>query len=57
MNEYYYLPIELDVQLEGLDVVLEAERGHGPQQVVAVDGLALLLHALVAGPAAPGITD
>ena len=51
-----YLLIELEVQLEGLDVVLEAERAHGPDQVVAVDGLALLLHALVAGPAAPGIT-
>jgi len=42
-----YLPVELEVVLEGLDVFLEAERPQGPDQVIAVDGLALLLHALV----------
>jgi hypothetical protein len=39
----------VEVELERLDVVLEAERGHGPEQVVAVDGLALLALALVGG--------
>uniref|UniRef100_A0A0A9GEY4 Uncharacterized protein n=1 Tax=Arundo donax TaxID=35708 RepID=A0A0A9GEY4_ARUDO len=39
----------VEVELERLDVVLEAERGHGPEEVVAVDGLALLALALVGG--------
>jgi hypothetical protein len=39
----------VEVVLERVDVVLEAERGHGPEQVVAVDGLALLALALVGG--------
>ncbi|KAK7289576.1 hypothetical protein RIF29_03318 [Crotalaria pallida] len=32
-----------------LNVFLEPQRGHGPQQVVAVDGLTLLTLALVGG--------
>jgi hypothetical protein len=39
----------VEVELERLDVVLEPQRGHGPEQVVAVDGLALLALALVGG--------
>ena len=35
-----------------LDVVVKAQGGHGPDQVVAVDRLAPLTLALVAGPAA-----
>jgi hypothetical protein len=44
-----YLAELVEVVLERIDVVLEAERGHGPEQVVAVDGLALLALALVGG--------
>jgi hypothetical protein len=46
------LPELLQIQLERLHVVLEAQCCDGPQQVVAVDGFALLALALVAGPAA-----
>lgn len=38
-----------EVDLERVDVLVEAQSAHGPQQVFAVDGLALLLLALVAG--------
>lgn len=38
-----------EVDLERVDVLVEAQRAHGPKQVLAVDGLALLLLALVAG--------
>lgn len=40
-----YLPIARQVDLEGLGVVLEAQRGHGKQNVLAIDCLALLLLA------------
>jgi hypothetical protein len=43
------LAVAVEVGLERGDVGLEAERGHGPEQVVAVDGLALLALALVGG--------
>jgi hypothetical protein len=46
-----YISVLLQVDLERVDVLLEAERGHGPEQVVPVDGLPLLLLALVARPA------
>ena len=39
------------LQIEGLNVLLKAERGHRPEQVVDVDDLALLPLALVARPA------
>jgi hypothetical protein len=39
----------VEVRLERADEGLEAQRGHGPEQVVAVDGLALLALALVGG--------
>lgn len=39
----------LEIALEGLDVILEAEGGHGPEEIVAVDGLPLLPLALVGG--------
>mmetsp|Transcript_12965 Transcript_12965/g.55332 ORF Transcript_12965/g.55332 Transcript_12965/m.55332 type:complete len:218 (+) Transcript_12965:1950-2603(+) len=42
------LAILVQVHLERLDVLLESERAHGPQQVVAVDGLALFALALIA---------
>ncbi|KAK3411591.1 hypothetical protein EUGRSUZ_I00332 [Eucalyptus grandis] len=43
------LVVPVEVHLEGGNVVLEAEGGHGPEEVVAVDGLALLTLALVRG--------
>ncbi|KAJ8524521.1 hypothetical protein ON010_g16597 [Phytophthora cinnamomi] len=43
------LAVLLQVELERLHVAVEAQRAHGPDDVVAVDGLALLLLALVAG--------
>lgn len=43
------LAVLLQIELERLDVAVEAERAHGPDDVVAVDGLALFLLALVAG--------
>ena len=46
-----YISVLLQVDLEGVHVLLESEGGHGPEQIVPVDGLALLLLALVAGPA------
>jgi hypothetical protein len=39
------------VELQGLHVILKAQCLHRPQQVIPVDGLALLPLALVAGPA------
>lgn len=42
-----HLSVLLQVHLEGFNVVLKPQRGHGPQQVVAVDGLPLLPLALV----------
>ncbi|KAI3441099.1 uncharacterized protein J3R85_002773 [Psidium guajava] len=41
--------VPVEVHLEGGDVVLEAKGGHGPEEVVAIDGLALLALALVRG--------
>lgn len=38
-----------EVELEGLYVLVEAEGAHGPKEVIAVDGLAFLLLAFVAG--------
>lgn len=39
----------LQVELEGVDVHVEAQRGHGEQDVLPVDGLPLLLVAALAG--------
>ena len=47
----------LEIQIERLNVWFKAQRGHGPQQVVPVDGLALLLLALVAGPVHPAQSE
>jgi hypothetical protein len=41
----------LQIHLQRLDVVFEAQSVHCPQQIIAVDGLALLSLTLVAGPA------
>lgn len=43
------------VELQRLDVVFKAQRAHGTEQVVAVDGFPLFLQALVAGPACNSI--
>ena len=43
-----HLSVLLQEQLERLHVVVEAEDGHGEQQILAVDGLPLLLVAPVA---------
>ena len=48
-----YISVLLQVDLEGVHVLLESEGGHGPEQIVPVDSLALLLLALVARPASP----
>jgi hypothetical protein len=44
---YFAVPREID--LEGFRVVLEAERSHGKEYVLAVDRLALFLLALFGG--------
>jgi hypothetical protein len=44
-----YLAVSRQIDLEGLGVVLEAERRHGEEDVLAVDRLALLLLALLGG--------
>jgi hypothetical protein len=43
------LAVLVEVPAHGVDVVVEAEGAEGPADVVAVDGLALLLVALVGG--------
>jgi hypothetical protein len=43
------LAVLVEVPAHGVDVVVEAEGAEGPADVVAVDGLALLLAALVGG--------
>jgi hypothetical protein len=43
------LPVLVEVAAHGVDVVVEAQGAEGPAEVVAVDGLALLLVALVGG--------
>lgn len=43
------LPVAQEVGGEGLDVVVEAELVHGPQQVLGGDGLALLPLAAIIG--------
>lgn len=52
-----YISVLLQVDLEGVYVLLESERGHGPEQIVPVDCLALLLLALVAGPTKPNHSE
>lgn len=37
------------VDLERINVFVEAQRAHGPQQVLAIDSLAFFLFAFVAG--------
>ncbi|KAJ6723852.1 hypothetical protein OIU74_008248 [Salix koriyanagi] len=43
----FHLPILLQVNLQGLHVLLEPKRRHGPQKIVTVYGLPLLSLALV----------
>lgn len=43
------IPILGEVNLERFDVLVKAEGGHGPEEIVSVDGLALFLQALVRG--------
>ena len=42
-----HLPILVQVNLERIHVVLEAQGSHGPEKIVAVDRLPLLLLALI----------
>lgn len=48
-----HFSVLVEVELERLHVLLEAQRAHGPQEVVPVDGFPFLPLALVAGPVAP----
>jgi hypothetical protein len=41
-----HLSVPCEVDLQRLSIVLEAKRGHGEEDVFAIDGLALLLLAL-----------
>lgn len=49
-----HLPELGQVEAQRLQVLVKAQRGHAPQQVVAVDGLALLARALVRRPTRMG---
>jgi hypothetical protein len=49
-----HLSVLLQVHLEGFNVVFKPQRGHGPQQIVAIDGLPLLPLALVTRSAKSG---
>lgn len=44
-----YLSELLQVKLERLDIHIKTQRGHGEQDVLAVDGLALFLVTSLAG--------
>lgn len=47
---YCHLTVLMKIHFEGLNILLEAQRTHGPKKVVTVDSLAFLFRALVAGP-------
>jgi len=44
-----HLPVLVQVNLERVHILLEPQCGHGPQQVITVDGFPLLLLALIRG--------
>lgn len=44
-----HVPVLMEVTLQGLHILFKAERGHGPHKIIAVDGLPLLVLALIRG--------
>ena len=46
-----HLAVFVQVQLQGLEILLKAQSAHGPEQIVAIDGLALFPLAFVTGSA------
>lgn len=47
------LSVLMQIQFQRLDIVLESQSGHRPQQIVAINGLSFLPLAFITGPRTP----